>query len=59
MKSPNFASPSGDSLSKIGHNFSNRVVQKLRLSINYFKKKCAPKQLFLIEKKNQTDPDDF
>ena len=28
-----------------------KVVKKLKLSINYFYKKCAPKQLFFIEKK--------
>ena len=52
MKLPNFVSPSTDSSSKIGHAFTNKVVQKLKLSINYFYKKCAPKQLFFIEKKN-------
>ena len=52
MKLPNVVSPSGESTSKIGHDFSNKVVQKLKLSINHFHKKCAPKQLFFIEKKN-------
>ena len=51
MKFPNFLSSSGDSLSKIGHDFSNKVVQKLKLSINHFSKKCAHKQLFFNEKK--------
>ena len=37
MKLSNFVSPSGDSSSKIGHDFSNKVVQKLKLSINYLK----------------------
>ena len=37
----------------------NKVVQKLKLSINIFYKKCTPKQMFLIEKENQTDSDDF
>ena len=41
-KLPNFEFPSGDGLSKIGHDFSNKVVQKLKLSINIFYKKCAP-----------------
>ena len=36
MKLPNFVSSSGDSSSKIGHDFSNKVVQKLKLSINNF-----------------------
>ena len=52
MKLPNFVSSSGDGLSKIGHDFSNKVVQKLKLSINHFYKKCAHKQLFFNEKKN-------
>ena len=51
MKLPNFVSSSGDGSSKIGHDFSNKVVQKLKLSINHFYKKCAPKQLFFNEKK--------
>jgi hypothetical protein len=50
MKLPNFVSSSGDSSSKIGHDFSNKVVQKLKLN-KLFKKKCAPKQLFFNEKK--------
>ena len=45
MKLPNFVSPSSDSSSKIGHDFGNKVVQKLILSINNFYKKRAPKQL--------------
>ena len=52
MKLPNFVSSSGDGLSKIGHDFSNKVVQKLKLSINH-------KQLFFNEKKIQKDSDDF
>ena len=51
MKLTNFVSSSGDGLSKIGHYFSNKVVQKLKLSINHFYKKCAHKQLFFNEKK--------
>ena len=35
------------------------VVLKLKLPRNHFNKKCAPKILFLIEKKNQKDSDDF
>ena len=41
MKLPNFVSSSGDGSSKIGHDFSNKVVQKLKLLINHFYKKCA------------------
>ena len=59
MKLPNFVSPSSDRSSKIGHDFGNKVVQKLTLSINIFYKKRAPKQLFFIEKKIQTDSDAF
>ena len=44
MKLPNFLSSSSDSLLKLGHDFSNKVVQKLKLSINHF---------------YQTDSDDF
>ena len=58
MKFP-FVSSSGDGLSKIGHDFSNKVVQKLKLSINHFYQKCAHKQLFFNEKKIQKDSDDF
>ena len=45
MKLPNFVNPFADSSSKIGHDFSNKGVQKLKLSkikINY--KKCDPKR---------------
>ena len=59
MKLPNFVSSSSDGSSKIGHDFTNKVVQKLKLSINHFYKKCAHKQLFLNEKKIQKDLDDF
>ena len=52
MKLQNFVSSSGDGSSKIGHDFSDEVVQKLKLSINHFYKKCAHNQLFLNEKKN-------
>ena len=51
MKLQNFVSSSGDGSSKIGHDFSNKVVQKLRLSIYQFYKKCAHKQLFFNGKK--------
>ena len=59
MKLPHFVNPSTDSSSKIGHDFSNKVVQKLKLSINHFYKKCAQKQLFFDEKKIQKDSDNF
>ena len=32
MKLPNFVNPSADCSSKIGHDFSNDVVQKMKLS---------------------------
>ena len=59
MKLPNFVSPSSDRSSKIGHDFGNKVVQKLTFSINNFYKKHAPKQLLFNEKKIQKDLDDF
>ena len=49
MKLPNFWSPSGDSLSKIGHHFSNKVVLKLKSAKNAFYKKGAPKLIFFNE----------
>ena len=42
MKLPNFGSPSGDSSSKIGRHFSNKVVLKLKSAKNAFYKKGAP-----------------
>ena len=59
MKLPNFVSPSADSLSKIGRQFSNKAVLKLKLAKNAFYKKGAPKLIFFNEKKNQKDSDDF
>ena len=53
MKLPNFVSSSGDGSSKIGLDFSNKVVQKLKLSINNFYKKCAHEQLFFNEKNSE------
>ena len=52
MKLPNFVNPSADSLSKIGNDFTDKVVQKLKLSINHFYK-CTHKQLFFNEKKSE------
>ena len=43
MKLPDFESPSGDSSSKIGRHFSNKVVLKLKSAKNAFYKKGAPK----------------
>ena len=59
MKLPNFVSPSTDSLSKIGHHLSNKVVLKLKLAKNAFYKKGAPKLIFFNEKKKWKDLDDF
>ena len=47
MKLSNFVSPSVDSSSKIGHDFSNKVVQKLKLSVI----KLFKNNIFFIEKK--------
>ena len=49
MKLPNFGSPSGDSLSKIGRHFSNKVVLKLKSAKNAFYKKGAPKLIFFFD----------
>ena len=43
--------PSFAALSKIKHDFSNKVVLKLKLQKNYFNIKCAPEFLFFLEKK--------
>ena len=51
MKLPIFVSPSADSLSKIGHHFSNKAVLKLKLAKNAFYIKGAPKLIFFNEKK--------
>ena len=45
-------------LSKIGHHFSNEVIQKLILSKNVNNKKCAPKLVFFNEKKIEKDSND-
>ena len=49
MKLPNFGSPSGDGLSKIGRHFSNKVVLKLKSAKNAFYKKGVPKLIFFNE----------
>ena len=46
MKLPNFESPSGDSSSKIGPDFSDKVVLKLNSAKNAIYKKGAPKLIF-------------
>jgi hypothetical protein len=46
---PNFATSS-----KIGPDFSKKVVLKIKLPKNHFNKKCPPKILFFNEK-NQED----
>ena len=58
MKLPHFVNPSADSSSKIGHDFSNKVGQKLKLSKNYFHKKSASKRVFFNKRKNQKDLND-
>ena len=57
MKLPNFVSSSGDGSSKIGHDFSNKVVQELKLlSKSIFKKNVLHilNEYFLM-KENQKD----
>ena len=44
---------------KSGMIFPFEVVLKLKLPKNHFNKKCAPKILFLNEKKVQKDSNDF
>ena len=46
-------------LSKIGHYFGNKVIQRLILSKNVNNKKCASKLVFFNEKKIEKDSDDF
>ena len=46
---PNFGSPSGDSLSKNGRHFSNKVVLKLKSAKNAFYKKGALKLILFNE----------
>ena len=50
MKLPNFVNPSADSSQKIGHAFSNKEVQKRKLSKNISSEKCAPKLVYFNEK---------
>ena len=49
MKLPDFESPSGDILSKIGRHFSNELVLKLKSSKKAFYKKGVPKLIFYNE----------
>ena len=49
MKLPNLESPSGDSSSKIGHHFSNKVVLKLKSEKDAFFKKGEPKLILINE----------
>ena len=59
MKLPHFGSPSGDSWSKIGRHFSNKVALKLKSAKNASYKKAAPKLIFFNENVFQNDLDDF
>ena len=59
MKLPDFESPSGDSSSKIGRHFSNKVVLKLKSAKNAFYKKGVPKLIFFNECFFLKDSDDF
>jgi hypothetical protein len=49
----NFENWYSGELSKIGHHFSNKVIQKLMLSKNVKNKKCAPKLVLFNEKKGE------
>jgi hypothetical protein len=46
-------------LSKIGHHFSNKKIQKMILSKHINTKNCAPKLVFFNQKKIEKDSDDF
>ena len=59
MKLPNFVPSSGDGSSKIGHDFSNKVVQKLKLSINVFFIKNVPINNYSSMKKKSERFGDF
>ena len=54
----NFKNWCNGELSKIGHYFSNKAIEKLMISKNVNNKKCAPKLIFFNEK-NDNDLDDF
>ena len=47
----NFENWCNGELSKIGHHFSNKGIEKLMISKNVNNKKCAPKLIFFNEKK--------
>ena len=49
IRLPNFGSPSGDSSSKIGRHFSNKVGSKLKSAKNAFYKKGEPYLIFFNE----------
>ena len=49
MKLPNFGSPSGDSSSKIGCHFSNKVVLKFKSAKKAFYKEGVPKLILFNE----------
>ena len=51
MKLPNFVSLSSDGSSKIGHDFINKVVQKLKLSMNLFIKNVPINNYSSMKKK--------
>ena len=59
MKLPHFGPPSGDSSSKIGRPFSNKVVLKLKSAKNAFYKKGGTKLIFFNENFFQKNSDDF
>ena len=50
MKLPIENPSADDSLPKIGHDFSNKEVQKWKLSKSSFNGKCAPKLFFFTAK---------
>ena len=55
----NFENWTNWEVSKIEHHFSNKIILKLMLSRNVKNKECAPKLVFIDEKKIEKDSDDF
>ena len=59
IKLSNFGSPSSDSSSKIGRNYINKVLLKLKSAKNAFYKKGVFKLIFFNEFFFDKDLDDF
>ena len=53
MKLPNFVNPSNDSSSKIGHDSSNKVVQKLKIDKKILTKNVLLNNYYSLKKKSE------